>query len=51
MAPVSAKPGKRDLPVRKFRVIQKTLESIFGNRLDFWIDVGACFVDLGEQIG
>ena len=48
---VSAEPGERDLPVGKFRVIQKTLKLIVGNRLDFRIDIGAGFADLGEQVG
>ena len=48
---VSAEPGERDLPGSNFRVIQKTLKLVVGNRLDFRIDIGAGFADLGEQVG
>ena len=47
---VSAEPGERDLPGGKFRVIQKTLKLIVGNRLDFGIDVRADFADFGKQV-
>lgn len=47
---IAAEPGKRDLPIGKFRIVQKTLKLIVWNCLDFRIDEGAGFTDLGEQV-
>src|SRR5271166_5927591 len=47
---VAAKPGERDLPIRKLRVIQKMLKLIVWNCLDLRIDEGADFMEFGEQV-